>query len=878
MRLVPQRRREHDLHLLPAGERAHARVRAVLGLEANILELLLDHLARERPDVHALHGGDLLVDDLDELEEELAQLLELVERHEDVCVVRLAHPLELVLILLLLVLPAQAGELVDDALHLVHLELLVLELERDLLLQDLLLLLGQRHGRLLDRLLVLAGDLVAPSDVLVGRLGQVVLDQVEGVLRDVRDAHGRVLPHVASLRDVLADEQLDHRRLARAVGAEDRDARGERDLHGDALDGRDRVLRVSPRAVLHLHERLALGLDALDVPGLREVHRELGRLELKVGLGGRVLLDKVGQVALVHRQLEVLHVQNVRRDALERLRVVRREDGRHVLQAHQVVLHPLDVHHVQVVGRLVEEEDVRLLQHRARERELHAPAAGEGRHGVARLGGALVVEADGVELRLDLLGGDAVLLDVVVVEHVLDARQVRLLAHDVRLDEDGAHERRVGEALDLALGDRAHQRRLAAVVLAEQAVTVATLEPHLRVEEKDFSAVRERELAVAQLLRVVLLLLGRVVDARVRLALVADRRGRHLCRCAVHRAGRGEVAHDGVLPVVLVVAARVGERAAHRRHVVDEQLVVERRRRRLNVADDDIVVRLAQRALLALLLNALHLLERVVAHRARLRVRHVLRRRLEERHDLRHEDKRLRRLLDELGHVRHNLRAHARERVPALLEATLKQRGHGGERGGGDDLHEDDAGVLVDGLLGLARVHHVDHEVVEHLLDILVLHGVEELAHRLLGLVAHLRLEVGQARGHQLLQVGEHRRHLRRRLLRQLAEQHERAHDRLPLLRDVHVLHADRHEHLHSRAVRHHRKGLHGLLRGGLHALHLVGEPVEHLAEQWHEVRLRHRRALLAQRRAREERALAQAAVLLARRLHRGLDLGDQRH
>ena len=90
---------------------------------------------------------------------------------------------------------------------------------------------------------------------------------------------------------------------------------------------------------------------------------------------------------------------------------------------------------------------------------------------------------------------------------------MRELAEDVRLDEDGAHLVGAREALDHAVGDGAHERRLARVVLAEQAVAEAALELHLRVVQQDLGAVRKCELAVAQLFRVVLvLLLGRDLD------------------------------------------------------------------------------------------------------------------------------------------------------------------------------------------------------------------------------------------------------------------------------------------------------------------------------------------------------------------------------
>ena len=72
--------------------------------------------------------------------------------------------------------------------------------------------------------------------------------------------------------------------------------------------------------------------------------------------------------------------------------------------------------------------------------------------------------------------------------------------------------RRRREALELPVGDRPHQRRLAAPVGAAQAVARPALEAQARVVEQDLASVRERELAVAQVdADVVVVLLGLVL-------------------------------------------------------------------------------------------------------------------------------------------------------------------------------------------------------------------------------------------------------------------------------------------------------------------------------------------------------------------------------
>ena len=84
----------------------------------------------------------------------------------------------------------------------------------------------------------------------------------------------------------------------------------------------------------------------------RELEVELGRLELEVGLGLGVGLDEGRQVALVHVELEGVDLDDVRAHAVQKARVVRDDDGGHVREAVEVVLHPFDVVHIQVVRGL----------------------------------------------------------------------------------------------------------------------------------------------------------------------------------------------------------------------------------------------------------------------------------------------------------------------------------------------------------------------------------------------------------------------------------------------------------------------------------------------------------------------------------------------
>ena len=53
---------------------------------------------------------------------------------------------------------------------------------------------------------------------------------------------------------------------------------------------------------------------------------------------------------------------------------MRDHDTGHVRQTLDIIFDPLDVHHIEMIRRLVHEQNVRILQHSSGEGELHAPA------------------------------------------------------------------------------------------------------------------------------------------------------------------------------------------------------------------------------------------------------------------------------------------------------------------------------------------------------------------------------------------------------------------------------------------------------------------------------------------------------------------------
>mmetsp|Transcript_19691 Transcript_19691/g.58405 ORF Transcript_19691/g.58405 Transcript_19691/m.58405 type:complete len:447 (-) Transcript_19691:1023-2363(-) len=260
-----------------------------------------------------------------------------------------------------------------------------------------------------------------------------VFDRVD-VHRERVDKVLRVAPHTQLVRPPLlalggrevATQQVHERRLAGAVGPHDRDARPHVDAHVDALEPKVVAVGVLEVDVQELDERrreLAglreVKLNGVVAPARRRVGvarrvvlcgaalarlsrlllrglaahlvgvflcvlaAVLGRLELLLVLVKRLVdlaplllvhLFELRKVALVEVQLEVVQVDDVGGHAVEEVAVVRHHHQR-LLPPHQVLLQPQNRAQVQVVRRLVQQQQRGLNVERACERDAHAPAA-----------------------------------------------------------------------------------------------------------------------------------------------------------------------------------------------------------------------------------------------------------------------------------------------------------------------------------------------------------------------------------------------------------------------------------------------------------------------------------------------------------------------
>ena len=226
-----------------------------------------------------------------------------------------------------------------------------------------------------------------------------------------------------------ADHQLEQRRLADAVGADDRELVAAVHVEVEPLEDDLPVLPLAERLVaprpcaarrarsafeLEAHERphearplRALGLDTsssfsicftrdcacLLLDGVRPeavdellqvVDLLLGRGVLRLGAGAVLVLgvDEVVVAAGVDGDGLVVDVGDVRGDGVQEVAVVRDDDERPLVLVGQEALEPADGVEVEVVGRLVEQQDVGAAEEHLRDEDAQLVAGRQGAHRV----------------------------------------------------------------------------------------------------------------------------------------------------------------------------------------------------------------------------------------------------------------------------------------------------------------------------------------------------------------------------------------------------------------------------------------------------------------------------------------------------------------
>ncbi len=296
-------------------------------------------------------------------------------------------------------------------------------------------------------------DVEAAGDVFPHGL---VVRQFVAVLVDEGHLHGRADLHFAAVRLFLAGDQLEQRRLAGAVGADDADDGAGRHLEAQVVDQQavaegladvleldhfvaqalghrdEDLLRLVALLVFEVGQfleagqpRLALGLAGLGVlahPLQFLLHRLGVRvLGLLLLLQARFLLLQPGAVVALPRNARAaVQFEDPFGGVVEEVAVV--GDGHHGAgEALQELLEPLDAFGVQVVGRLVEQQHVGLGQQQAAQR--HAALLAAGQHADDRVPGRQAQRVGGdlellvgvsapaaamMRFQLGLLGGERV--------------------------------------------------------------------------------------------------------------------------------------------------------------------------------------------------------------------------------------------------------------------------------------------------------------------------------------------------------------------------------------------------------------------------------------------------------------------------------------
>ncbi|MEI2745743.1 MAG: hypothetical protein V9G22_10010 [Ottowia sp.] len=360
----------------------------------------------------------------------------------------------------------------------------------------------------------------AVAHALVGVEGRV-----QGVVPD--DLQVGAAADVARERRQLAEERAQQRRLAGAVRAHEAEPVAAHDAEVEALhDGRGAVARGQARGLEHdapralglgdahadrarrvaaiaaLRAQLLEGLDARLVAVALRLHvRAAPRLLLREQLVGgdaahglvvgALLLaaEVVLVVAGPRRQPAAVELEDARREPAQERAVVR-DEQRRLLALEQVLLEPLDARDVEVVRRLVEQQQVGVRRQRLREQHAAREAGRQPRDVGVR------VEAEALEQLVEprpgppgLLarrhrGGDQVargpreaprhLLRQPGDGHALAARHVAVV--------DG----------DLA-GEHAHERGLARRVAPEEAEALPFLDLEADAVEERGPAVGERD-------------------------------------------------------------------------------------------------------------------------------------------------------------------------------------------------------------------------------------------------------------------------------------------------------------------------------------------------------------------------------------------------
>lgn len=695
-------------------------------------------------------------------------------------------------------------------------------------------LVGTVHG------LTVLTSLETPLNVLGGSLVEVVVDMGESVLLNVGDTDVLVVVDLTLGGDKLTSQDVDKGGLSGTVGTNDGNTGSERTLEGNVLN-----LGLGGTLVLEAHvggteNGLGLGLDTLKETGLGELELHVGGSQLVVRLGRGHTLDEVVKVTTVALELEALVVDDVLNDVVQELAVVGDDNGC-ARRAGEVVLEPLDVLDVQVVGGLVEQQNVGLLEDGTSERKLHLPSTRKGTNGTVVHG---VGETELVEGSLDLRLGGLDTDGLELVHGPLKNGHLSVSRVQVVLDVDGLDLVLLGETLDLLVVDSAHESGLSGTVGSEETVTLTTLETEMGLVEQNLSTVGQVECAVAEVLA--LLLIG--LDG----ALSGGTRERSLAGVLSDLLGLLVADKDGnertgvSLPVKRLVVLLVDQLTTNGTNVVDDrgETVVD-----LDaggdsslevVGDGGDVTRLLDLRSLAVLdvTDTDEGVETLAGLLTSLGVSQVVVVLLKRGHETGQESGDNLGVLDKLAHVVDNDGRLTLDGSLALDETTLKQGNHDSE-GGLVDVSDESGGTeQVNGLGDVLRLSDTLDELGNEALDILVGDQGAENLHGAVGSLLDLRLGVPHGTRDDGNQVGNTESHLCGGALGEDLDALEVGHLLGPLLCVLQRVDDVGDDGLDGVGVGSHDDGLGGGLSSDLDAAHLVTDRGQHVRQEGNEVGL----------------------------------------
>jgi hypothetical protein len=206
------------------------------------------------------------------------------------------------------------------------------------------------------------------------------------------------------------------------------------------------------------------------------------------------------EVTGVSLELEVVQVESIGNGSVKEIGIVRDNDGGTVGEGGEVVDQPSNVDDIQMIGRLIKQQDIGLEQDSSGKSELHLPTTGK-RSDTGNL--LLGVETDSLEGLDDLLGGSQESL--VGQNPVLD-RDLGLGTIDIVLDVESSDLGWWRETIDLVVDDGVHEGRFTGTVSSTETVSVTSLQSHVGVVQQDLGTVGQVELLnVAEILTLFLI-------------------------------------------------------------------------------------------------------------------------------------------------------------------------------------------------------------------------------------------------------------------------------------------------------------------------------------------------------------------------------------